>query len=99
MRPIFSPTDFIQIKGRGTRRHNFSDQIADPIRSKEFEEVEKKKFKLFDFFGNYEYFEEKFQYDQVLKLPVRAKNGPPIPGPGSTLPQSMKTLIRIFFSL
>jgi type I restriction enzyme R subunit len=23
-RPIFSPTDFIQIKGRGTRRHNFS---------------------------------------------------------------------------
>ena len=22
-RPIFSPTDFIQIKGRGTRRHNF----------------------------------------------------------------------------
>jgi type I restriction enzyme R subunit len=71
MRPIFSPTDFIQIKGRGTRRHKFSDQIADPIRSKEFEEVEKKKFKLFDFFGNYEYFEEKFQYDQVLKLPQR----------------------------
>jgi type I restriction enzyme R subunit len=23
MRPIFSPTDFIQIKGRGTRKHNF----------------------------------------------------------------------------
>ena len=22
-RPIFSPTDFIQIKGRGTRTHNF----------------------------------------------------------------------------
>ena len=73
MRPIFSPTDFIQIKGRGTRKHKFSDQIADPVRSKEFEEVEKKKFKLFDFFGNYEYFEEKFQYDQVLKLPHRTK--------------------------
>jgi superfamily II DNA or RNA helicase len=23
MRPIFSPTDFIQIKGRGTRKHDF----------------------------------------------------------------------------
>ena len=27
MRPIFSPTDFIQIKGRGTRKHNFTDQL------------------------------------------------------------------------
>jgi len=26
-RPIFSPTDFIQMKGRGTRRHNFLDQL------------------------------------------------------------------------
>jgi len=23
MRPIFSPTDFIQVKGRGTRLHTF----------------------------------------------------------------------------
>jgi type I restriction enzyme R subunit len=29
MRPIFSPTDFIQIKGRGTRRHNFLDEMID----------------------------------------------------------------------
>ncbi len=28
-RPIFSPTDFIQIKGRGTRTHNFLDQLFD----------------------------------------------------------------------
>ena len=28
-RPIFSPTDFVQIKGRGTRRHNFLDQLFD----------------------------------------------------------------------
>ena len=26
-RPIFSPTDFIQIKGRGTRRHNFRGAV------------------------------------------------------------------------
>jgi type I restriction enzyme, R subunit len=87
MRPIFSPTDFIQIKGRGTRKHKFSDQIADPIKAKELKDVEKKKFKLFDFFGNYEYFEEKFQYDQVLKLPQRTTKRPPIPGPGSLPPE------------
>jgi len=28
-RPIFSPTDFIQIKGRGTRKHNFLQQLFD----------------------------------------------------------------------
>ena len=28
--PIFSPTDFIQIKGRGTRKHNFLEQLFDP---------------------------------------------------------------------
>ena len=69
MRPIFSPTDFIQIKGRGTRKHDFTFQVTEPVRAKELGKLEKKKFKLFDFFGNYEYFEEKFQYDQVLKLP------------------------------
>ena len=28
-RPIFSPTDFIQIKGRGTRIHDFRDELHD----------------------------------------------------------------------
>lgn len=69
MRPIFSPTDFIQIKGRGTRKHNFNMQVADVKKAKEIGRIEKDKFKLFDFFGNYEYFEHKFNYDQVLKLP------------------------------
>jgi type I restriction enzyme R subunit len=82
MRPIFSPTDFIQIKGRGTRKHNFAAHVTDPILVKEIGKVEKDKFKLFDFFGNYEYFEEKFQYDQVLKLPKKDSTRTPIPGPG-----------------
>ena len=84
MRPIFSPTDFIQIKGRGTRKHNFTQQVTDPSMAKEMGKVEKEKFKLFDFFGNYEYFEEKFQYDQVLKLPFlhkAKKQGEPAPRP------------------
>jgi type I restriction enzyme R subunit len=85
MRPIFSPTDFIQIKGRGTRKHNFTTQVTDTSRIEEIGEIDKEKFKLFDFFGNYEYFEEKFQYDQVLKLPVLHKakeHGEPVPRPG-----------------
>src|SRR4030042_4987872 len=57
MRPIFSPTDFIQIKGRGTRRHNFTDQVTDSVKVKDLGRLEKEKFKLFGFFGNYEYFE------------------------------------------
>lgn len=79
MRPIFSPTDFIQIKGRGTRKHNFTRQVTDSSIAKELGYNNKDRFKLFDYFGNYEYFEEKFQYDQILKLPKRgsrAKDGP-----------------------
>lgn len=71
MRPIFSPQDFIQIKGRGTRKHNFSEQLVDVGLKEELKNTEKKTYKLFDFFANCEYFEEKFNYDEVLKLPAR----------------------------
>jgi type I restriction enzyme R subunit len=68
-RPIFSPTDFIQIKGRGTRKHNFLDQLFDDSLKDVVEQPQKTAFKLFDFFANCEYFEVGFNYDQVLKLP------------------------------
>ncbi len=68
-RPIFSPTDFIQIKGRGTRKHNFLEQLFDDNIKDSVNEPHKRAFKLFDFFANCEYFEEKFNYDEVLKLP------------------------------
>jgi len=75
MRPIFSPTDFIQIKGRGTRKYNFTNDIIDPqLREKVGKKI-KENFKMFDFFANCEYFEEKFNYDQVLKLPQYSTNG------------------------
>ena len=73
-RPIFSPTDFIQIKGRGTRTFTFTHKT----RANGLDELyEKKKdtFKLFDFFGNCEYFEEKFNYDEVIKLPRPSTKG------------------------
>ena len=67
-RPIFSPTDFVQIKGRGTRKHNFLDQMIGH-RAAGAAETEKTTFKLFDLFGNCAYFETEFNYDEVLDLP------------------------------
>ena len=67
-RPIFSPTDFVQIKGRGTRRHNFLEQLFDSTIADSVSQPEKTEFKLFDFFANCEYFETEFNYDQVLVL-------------------------------
>lgn len=60
MRPIFSPTEYIQIKGRGTRLHTF--RVGNT-------EYEKKYYFLLDFCGVAEYFEEKYDYSQPLKLP------------------------------
>ncbi|MGH8624861.1 MAG: DEAD/DEAH box helicase family protein [Gammaproteobacteria bacterium] len=68
-RPIFSPTDFIQIKGRGTRKHNFLEQLFDDSLRDGVVKPSKTAFKLFDFFANCEYFEEEFNYDEVLRLP------------------------------
>ncbi len=68
-RPVFSPTDFVQIKGRGTRKHSFLEQLFDSGIAESVDQPEKTAFKLFDFFGNCEYFETEFNYDQVLKLP------------------------------
>jgi type I restriction enzyme R subunit len=69
MRPIFSPSDFVQMKGRGTRKHAFADEMRDPVRKAAIAGLEKTQFRLFDFFANCEYFEEKYQYDEELKLP------------------------------
>jgi type I restriction enzyme R subunit len=68
-RPIFSPTDFIQIKGRGTRRHDFLEQVFDESLKAGVQKPSKTAFKLFDFFASCEYFEKEFKYDEVLKLP------------------------------
>ena len=69
MRPVNSPSEFIQMKGRGTRKNDFKyhwiskNEIPSEIFS------EKEIFLLFDFMGNYEFFEKEFDYDEVLKLP------------------------------
>jgi type I restriction enzyme R subunit len=60
MRPIFSPTEYIQIKGRGTRTYTF--KLGNT-------EYEKKHFFLLDFCAVAEYFEEKYDYSVPLKVP------------------------------
>ena len=89
MRPIFSPTDFIQIKGRGTRKFNFANNevLKDKslIENIPVENLQKSRFKLFDFFANCEFFEEKFNYDEVLKLPPKGTSTEGSRGGGYTV--------------
>jgi type I restriction enzyme R subunit len=59
-RPIFSPSDFVQMKGRWTRTFSFDYGTK---------REKKSAFKLFDFFENCKYFEEDYPYDKVLDLP------------------------------
>ena len=74
-RPIFSPTDFIQIKGRGTRTHDFLELLFNDELKHVVANPDKTAFKLFDFFGNCQYFEEEFNYDEVIKLPELGSGG------------------------
>lgn len=64
-RPIFSPTDYIQIKGRGTRLHSFDYKETS---------IAKENFHLFDFFANHEYFEDEFDYKQKIELPKETES-------------------------
>ncbi len=87
MRPIFSPTEYIQIKGRGTRRYTF--KVGNT-------EYEKKHYFMLDFCGVAEYFEEKYDYTAPLPMPRERGDEPPRPpsgggthggdGPGPTPP-------------
>jgi len=83
MRPIFSPTDFVQIKGRGTRTYTFQYARRNPMGEMEKVQLKKDQFKVFDFFANFEYFEERFNYDEELKIPMgnRRRITPPPPPP------------------
>lgn len=69
MRPIFSPTEYIQIKGRGTRLFTF--KVGHTT-------YEKKNFFMLDFCAVAEYFEEKYDYTVPLPVP-REKDTSPRP--------------------
>jgi type I restriction enzyme R subunit len=103
MRPIFSPQDFVQIKGRGTRKFTFDYKQRTPSGDTERIEKQKERFKLFDFFANCEYFEHKFKYDEEITLPPVGTDeetdgeGPPpvrLPDYESVCPDPLKTLVE-----
>jgi type I restriction enzyme R subunit len=102
MRPIFSPQDFVQIKGRGTRKFSFECKSKTPSGDTELIAKSKDHFKLFDFFANCEYFEHKYKYDEVIELPPvtgeeTGGEGPPpvrIPDYESVRPDPLKTLVE-----
>jgi type I restriction enzyme, R subunit len=63
-RPIFSPSDYIQIKGRGTRLFTFEHRHGNGKK-----EVAKDNYHLFDFFANHQYFEDEYDYKKRLEPP------------------------------
>lgn len=84
MRPVFSPSDFVQIKGRGTRKWTFS---FDDFGGDAFA-VDKERFKFFDFFATCEYFENEFDYDEKLIVPTSStdfKSYAEVPGENNLL--------------
>ena len=69
-RPIFSPTDYIQIKGRGTRLFTFEyNNEGEKVKE------EKDNYFMFDFFANHQYFEEEYDYKQKIELPKDNEGG------------------------
>ncbi len=103
MRPIFSASEFVQMKGRGTRRQDFSQGWISASEIPDYIEPRKQQFLLFDFFGNYDYFETGFDYDAVLALPTGgagASEEPssPIDMAISTVPDPLATLREIIIS-
>jgi len=71
-RPIFSPTDYIQIKGRGTRLFTFEYAASSRVKPEK-----KDNFLLFDFFSNHKYFEDEFDYSTKIELPLKGGSDSP----------------------
>ena len=92
-RPIFSPSDYIQIKGRGTRLFTFVYQGRE-----EKSEAQKDNYHLFDFFANHQYFEDEFDYKKRLEPPPIGGNGGGGGGPTGgytyTGPDDVKSVIE-----
>ncbi len=97
MRPVFSPTDFVQIKGRGTRKYLFEYK---DYSNNETIAIAKDRFKFFDFFATCEYFENEFPYDEKIALPtikkVEAKDdiGCVYPGQSDFVDESGKKIFK-----
>ena len=77
-RPVKSPTDYIQMKGRGTRRYEFTKNVTDQVVQDQLARRPKNDFRIIDYFGVCEYFGEAGLYGD---MPV-PHDGGGSPGPG-----------------
>ena len=68
-RPVKSPTDYIQMKGRGTRRYDFKDNFTDQLVRGQMSTRPKEQFLIIDYFGVCEYFGEGRLYDDEILTP------------------------------
>jgi type I restriction enzyme, R subunit len=74
---LFTDRTLFRSKAAAPARHNFLGQLFDDsVLRMPSMNPGKKTFKLFDFFANCEYFEEKYNYDEVIKLPQPGKKKP-----------------------
>ena len=91
VRPVYSPSEFIQMKGRGTRKNDFKHAWITKSEIPEEIDSVKDEFILFDFFGNYEYFEKDFDYDEVIKLPSQPSEPPVTPPEPPNIDKAIST--------
>ena len=77
-RPVKSPTDYIQMKGRGTRMYEFTKNVTDQVVRDQLVLRPKEQFRIVDYFGVCEYFGEAGLYGDIL-VP---RGGGGSPGPG-----------------
>ena len=68
-RPVKSPTDYIQMKGRGTRRYEFTKNVTDQVVRDQLVLRPKEQFRIIDYFGVCEYFGEGDLYGGVVLDP------------------------------
>ena len=81
-RPVKSPTDYIQMKGRGTRRYEFTENVTDQVVRDQLVLRPKEQFRIIDYFGVCEYFGEGDLYGGVVLDPPSGGGSDGGGGPG-----------------
>ena len=76
-RTMYSPTEFTQVKGRGTRRYDFRDNVTDTVERMALSFYPKERYKIIDFFGVCEAHNEDHIYEPRVPAipPINGTNG------------------------
>ena len=93
-RTMYSPIEFTQVKGRGTRKYDFRDNVTD-VREKEQMQSSypKEQFKIIDFFGVCETHNEGHIYEPSIPKEPREKEEPGVPLGPSPKPATSGTFV------